>query len=542
MTSGQAATSAQPAWWRHAVIYQVYLRSFQDSDGDGVGDLQGLIERLDYLNDGGERSLGVDAVWVSPVNRAGGKDFGYDVVDYYDVDPAAGDLETFDRLVEACHARGMRVVLDMVLNHTSERHPWFEESRSSRTAAKRDWYVWRDPAPGGGPPNNWRSVFGGSMWTLDAATGQYYLHSYFAEQPDLNWRNPEVVAAAQGVLRFWLRRGVDAFRIDAAGRLLKHPRFEDDSDAASESGGGRQPNANTYLHAHVAEAARAIRRVLDEFPQRAAIGEVYASPREAAVLYGGVALDGLQLVFEHGLIRRRPKTPYIEWRAEALAEVVRASEAELPRGAVACWAIGNHDVSRFVTRNDADGLGALRARAAALLLLGLYGPVSLYYGDELGMRDAEAPSEGARDEFGRDPQRAPMQWDASPAHGFTRGEPWLPFAAAEGDADSLGRDPDSLLSLYRRAVWARKREPSLLTGATNVDVDSDVCLLRRQAEGARSVLVAVNTAAEERTVTVPREGGALLLATDPRAEVVGGPPARLVLPSLAAAWVVPAEG
>jgi alpha-glucosidase len=529
--------AAHQEWWRSAVVYHVYLRSFRDSDGDGVGDLAGLIERLDYLNDGTERSLGVDAVWVSPVTHAASRDFGYDVVDYYAVDPRVGDLATFDRLVEECHARGMRVVLDMVLNHTSDQHPWFVESRRSRTSAKRDWYIWRDPGPDGGPPNNWLAIFGGSMWTLDEETGQYYLHSYFVEQPDLNWRNPEVVAAMQDALRFWLRRGADGVRLDAAGRLVKHPQFADSPpNPAYARGEDGEPllSANTYLHPDLIEPARAIRRVLDEFPNRVSIGEVYAPPDEFAMLYGGHALDGLHLVFNFQLIRRRPRTAYVQWDADVLAAVVRETERALPAGARCCYAVSNHDVPRFATRHNYDGLGQLRARALPLVLLGLPGSPCVYYGDELGLTDIEASDATPRDVLGRDPQRAPMPWDGSLGRGFTSGEPWLPFGPHEPNVAAQDRDPQSLLALYRQAIRIRRQQPSLMRGDVSVEAADQVCTMRREASGAPSVMIVVNTAAEQRRVQIPAAIPRLLLATNDGVEIASG---TLVLPPLGAAWL-----
>ena len=524
-------------WWRTAVVYQVYLRSFQDSDGDGVGDLEGLIARLDYLNDGTEGSLGVDAIWLSPIFPSAGRGFGYDVTDYESVDPSAGDLKTFDRLVAECHARGIRVILDVVVNHTSEQHPWFLESRASRDSPKREWYVWRDPAPEGGPPNNWLSVFGGSMWTLDDATGQSYLHSYFSEQPDLNWRNPEVVEALQDVLRFWLRRGVDGIRIDGAGRLMKDALFRDNPpDSSGSTDDGEQPKTpNTYLHPDLIEALRAIRRVLDEFPERTSIAELYAPPAEFASLYGPPAMDGVHLVFNFQLVRRRPQSQFVPWHADTLAALLRETQDALPVGANCCYAVSNHDVPRFASRHDADGLGNLRARALPLLLLALPDSVCIYYGDELGMTDTEDAANRPQDSLGRDAQRSPMPWDASGGRGFTEGVPWLPFGQPEVNVAAQEQDPASLLALYRRASWLRKREPSLLDGTMTVEVQGDVLLLRRRRPDARSIVAAINTATETRRVSLRADESALLLATEEGIRPLETD--ELLLPPLAAAWI-----
>jgi alpha-glucosidase len=520
-------------WWRRAVLYQVYLRSFQDSDGDGVGDLQGLMDRLDYLK-GGDHALGVDAIWLSPVSRAGSADFGYDPVDLCEVDAVAGDLATFDRLVAACHARGIRVVLDLVVNHTSDEHPWFVESRTSRASAKRDWYIWHDAAEDGGPPNAWRSVFGGSMWTADERSGQYYLHSYFAAQPDLNWRNPQVVGVMQEVIRFWLQRGVDGLRLDAVARLVKDANLTDNPDAGDSD---VPPEPQTYLHPDLADAVTAIRAVVDEFPDRLGLGEVYAPAHEAAVLLGTKAQPRLHMVLNHNLVRRRPHTPLVPWDAEAIALAVREDAAALPHGALSCWALGNHDVSRFVSRHDGEGQGAARARAAALLLLGLRGVPCIYYGDELGMGDAVVGTSGAHDAIGRDPARAPMPWDASALHGFTTGTPWLPFASARSALEQQG-DPDSLLTLYRDAIRVRRDEPALVDGDVAVAADGPVCVLSRHLDGATDVVIAVNTASTPQRVTT-RAAGRLLLATDRGVAVQGD---VLLLPGLAAAWVASGGG
>ncbi|MPZ24470.1 MAG: alpha-amylase, partial [Dehalococcoidia bacterium] len=293
-------------WWRRAVIYQIYPRSFQDSNGDGIGDLEGIISRLDYLNDGSDKSLGVDAIWLSPTFPSPMKDFGYDISDYQDVHPDFGDLADMDRLINECHERGIRILLDFVPNHTSDQHPWFQESRSSRDSAKRDWYFWRDAKPEGSLPNNWWSQFGGPAWTLDEATGQYYLHSFLPEQPDLNWRNPDVVAAMHDVLRFWLERGVDGFRIDVVNMVLKHPDLADNPPHHDWNPGMRESErflqVNNRNYPDVFDAVRDMRAVIDEYAERLLVGEVYGAAEEVAGYYGGATLDGLHMAFNFNLI------------------------------------------------------------------------------------------------------------------------------------------------------------------------------------------------------------------------------------------------
>ncbi len=532
-------------WWREAVCYQIYPRSFQDSNGDGIGDLEGIIRRLDYLNDGTPRSLGIDAIWLSPTYPSPMADFGYDVADYCDVHPDFGTLATMDRLIAECHRRGIRVLLDWVPNHTSDRHPWFLESRSSRTSPRRDWYIWRDPAPGGGPPNNWRSVFGGPAWTFDEATGQYYLHSFLKEQPDLNWRNPEVEAAMLETLRFWFRRGVDGFRIDVIGRILKHPDLPDNPPNPEWRPGDRERFSQLWIHNHnypdVFQAVKRIRRVFDEFPGTMAVGEVFGTPEEIARFYGDEAEPGLHLAFNFHFIHEHGHvvTP---WQAPVLRRIIANAEATVPSFSQPCFALNNHDRSRFVSRHDHDGKGHVRARAAVLLLLGLRSTPFLYYGEEIGMADVEIPPERQQDparfrSVGRDPARTPMQWDASTGRGFTTGEPWLPFGPVSPNVAEQDGDPASLLSLYRRAIWLRRELTSLRRGRlTALGGDDAIVSWVRHAEGAAPVAVLVNTADRPVTASLPFGSGRVLLATD--GDLDGTAVAGTVsLPALAAAWV-----
>ncbi|GIW12713.1 MAG: oligo-1,6-glucosidase [Tepidiforma sp.] len=533
-------------WWREAVAYQIYPRSFQDSNGDGIGDLEGIIQRLDYLNDGTRRSLGVDAVWLSPTFPSPMADFGYDVADYCDVHPDFGTLETMDRLIAECHRRGIRVLLDWVPNHTSDRHPWFIESRSSRSNPKRDWYIWRDPKPDGSPPNNWRSVFGGPAWTFDETTGQYYLHSFLKEQPDLNWRNPEVEQAMFDTLRFWFKRGVDGFRIDVIGRILKHPDLPDNPPNPEWQPGERERFSQIWVYNHnfpdVFEAVKRIRRVFDEYPGTVSVGEVFGTPEEIARFYGDDDERGLHLAFNFHFIHEHGHviTP---WEAPVLRRIIGNAEASVPSFSQPCFALNNHDRSRFITRHDADGRGRERARAAPLLLLGLRNTPFLYYGEEIGMADVDIPPERQQDparfrSVGRDPERTPMQWDTSPGRGFTSGEPWLPFGPLSPNVAEQDSDPDSLLNLYRSAVWLRKELAALRRGSLQrLGGDESVVSWLRVAEGAPSVFVAVNTSTEAVTVDVPFRLSSIALCTD-RAREGHLRSERLELPPLGAAWVV----
>jgi alpha-glucosidase len=498
----------EAVWWQRGIIYQVYPRSFQDSDGDGIGDLRGIARRLDHLV-----RLGVDAVWLSPIQPSPMADFGYDVSDYCAAAPMFGTLGDFDRLVAEAHARGLKLILDFVPNHSSDRHPWFLESRSSRASPKRDWYLWRDPAPGGGPPNNWLSHFGGGAWTWDEATGQYYLHSFLKEQPDLNWRNPDVQQAMHGVLRFWLDRGVDGFRVDVLWLLVKDDQFRDNPPNPGWRPGGRSHDKLLPLYTadrpEVHEIVAQMRRVLDAYKERVLIGEIYLPP-ERLVAYYGRDLGGAHLPFNFQLLLLR-------WNAAEIARAVTGYEALLPEGAWPNWVLGNHDNHRLASR-----IGTAQARVAAMLLLTLRGTPTLYYGEEIGMEDVPIPPGLVQDPaernepglgLGRDPERTPMPWDGSPAGGFTDGRPWLPLGADHGvrNVAALSDDPGSILSLYRQLIALRRSSLALKSGAIRaVAADGDVLAYRRCA-GDEEFWVLLNLGSEPRQMPMP--SGRILLST-----------------------------
>ena len=455
-------------WWKQAVFYQIYPRSFAESGRGptGVGDLEGIRRHLDHLE-----WLGVDGVWICPFFPSPMADFGYDVSDYCDVDPLFGTLDDFDRLVGEAHRRGHRLVIDWVPNHTSDRHPWFVESRSSRDSPKRDWYVWRDR------PNNWRAAFGGPAWTFDEATGQWYLHLFLPQQPDLNWANPEVVAAMHHVLRFWLDRGVDGFRVDVAHGLGKDPALPDD------------PHDLAVPHSSVNDAAethpilRDLRRVVDGYPgDRVLVGEVYLLATRQVARYFGRG-DELHLAFDFTSL-------YAPWDAEAWDERLAEVAAELdPIEAWPTWALSNHDNSRHRTRY---GGSEARARAAAVLLLTVRGTPFVYAGEELGLEDAVVSPERVVDPGGRDPCRAPLPWDPGPTHGWQVADPWLPWPPEPHvrNVESLRADPGSIVHLYRRLLAARRASPALRLGRWRpLAGPRRVLAYEREADGDRRAVV-----------------------------------------------------
>ncbi len=482
-------------WWASAVVYQIYPRSFADSDGDGVGDLAGICSRLDHV-----AGLGVDAIWLSPIYRSPMADFGYDVSDHTAVDPVFGDLEVFDRLLAEAHRHGLRVLLDWVPNHTSSEHPWFRESRWSRASAKRAWYVWRD-GRGDQPPNNWRSAFGGPAWTWDEATSQWYLHLFLPEQPDLDWSNPEVVAAMHDVLRFWLDRGIDGFRADVVHLIGKDEAFPDQPEEIAHL-----DIVGAHEHPRTHELLRGIRELLDGYPgERVMVGEVpLRAPALLAPYYG--LDDELHLVFNFALM-------HVPWSAEAFAGVVvEAEKAFSSQGLWPCWVLSNHDQPRHRSRY---GGSDARARAAALLLLTLRGTPFLFAGEELGLLDADVPRASRVDPGGRDGSRAPIPWDATALHGWAA-EPWLPWPpeAEVTNAASEAADPHSTLALYTGLLAVRRSSPALTLGAFE-RLDSPAgTLVYQRSSGGDVRRVAVNFGGEQVRAVTAVEGWKVELTTD----------------------------
>jgi alpha-glucosidase len=500
-------------WWKTGTIYQIYPRSFQDTDGDGVGDLRGITSRLAYIAE-----IGVEAVWLSPVFVSPMADFGYDIADYTAIDPLFGTLEDFDALTAKAHRLGLKLILDLVPNHTSDAHPWFFESRSSRSNPKRDWYIWRDGRDGG-PPNNWISNFGGSAWELDPATGQYYYHAFLKEQPDLNWRNPHVRAAMHDVLRFWMERGADGFRVDVIWHLMKDPDFRDNPPNPDWRPGyqdiGRFHQVHSADHPDVHEIVAELRSVVDEYPDRVLIGEIYL-PLERLMTYYGEELSGAHLPFNFQLLQ----TP---WNADAIARVIEEYEAALPEGGWPNWVLGNHDRPRIAAR-----VGEAQARVAAMLLLTLRGTPTLYYGDEIGIADVAIAPEAVQDPWekqepglglGRDPVRTPMQWDASPNAGFTSATPWLPLTEdwRARNVEELISEPDSILDLYRKLLAVRRGSRALQTGDYKSLPGADGVLAYLRTDADESISVVLNLTGERRSLHLPKGTmGTTLISTGVR--------------------------
>ncbi|HEY0794752.1 MAG TPA: alpha-amylase family glycosyl hydrolase [Acidisarcina sp.] len=495
-------------WWQRGIIYQIYPRSFQDSNRDGIGDLPGIMRRLPHLVD-----LGVDAVWISPIYPSPMADFGYDIANYCDIDPIFGTLSDFDNLTAQLHAAGLKLILDFVPNHTSNQHPWFLESRFSLTNARRDWYIWRDPSPDGGPPNNWTSQFGGSAWELDPTTGQYYLHSFLKEQPDLNWRNHEVCKAMFDVLRFWLDRGVDGFRVDVMWLLIKDDQFRDNPPNPGYQPGA--PDNQKLLSVYnsnrpeTLEIVKEMRALLDTYPERVLIGEIYL-PTPQLVTYYGPNLEGAQLPFNFQLLQTA-------WAAQPLFEMIRDYISAIPSGAWPNWVLGNHDQKRIATR-----IGAAQARVAAMLLLTLWGTPTIYYGEEIGMTDVPISPEEVRDPAeknqpglgqGRDPERTPLPWDDSPSGGFTQGKPWLKLGPdyATINVASQTVQSDSILNLYRQLITLRRKSAALEEGTVEaLRFEGDVLLYERSS-GDEHLAIFLNTRHD--TQRIAAKTGKVILST-----------------------------
>lgn len=506
-------------WWQTGVIYQIYPRSFQDANDDGVGDLPGIIHRLDYL-----KWLGVSAIWISPVYPSPMADFGYDITDHTAIHPLFGDMADMELLIQEAHQRGLRVIMDFVPNHTSDQHPWFRESCSSKSNPKRDWYLWADADEAGNPPNNWLAMFGGSAWEWHAATGQYYYHAFLKEQPDLNWRNPEVMEAMLGIMRFWLDKGVDGFRVDVLWHLIKDHYLRDNPINPDY-----HPQMSTYEQLlpvystdqpEVHEVICDMRKLLDEYTDRLMIGEVYL-PIHKLVSYYGRHNDGAHLPFNFLLL-------HVPWDAQRMASAITEYEGALPVGGWPNWVLSNHDQPRVASR-----VGDEQSKIAAILLLTLRGTPTIYYGDELGMKDVAIPRAEIQDPQGlnmpdknlsRDPARTPMLWNETANAGFSGRKPWLRVSA-----DYLRRNVSlqqaqhlSHLTLYRNLIRLRNQEEALTSGSfKTLYADGQSFAFVREQAGARSFLVVLNLTHRPSYVHLPKPISArIVLSTAPELENV----------------------
>jgi alpha-glucosidase len=505
-------------WWRGAVIYQIYPRSFQDSNGDGIGDLPGIIQRLDYVAD-----LGVDAIWISPFFRSPMADFGYDIADYRDVDPMFGTLTDFDRLVAKAHALGLKVIIDQVLSHTSVEHAWFLESRSSRDNPKADWYVWADPREDGTPPNNWLSIFGGGAWQWEPRREQYYLHNFLVSQPDLNFHKPEVRAATLDNVRFWLERGVDGFRLDAINFCFHDAQLRDNPPKPRALRTGRGFSADNpyayqyhwYNNTQPENLAflRELRALMDQFPGVTSVGEI-SSEDSLATMAEYTGPERLHMGYSFELL-----TP--DFSAAHVRETVQALEAKLSEG-WPCWSISNHDVQRVATRWGGDAPPAHLASMLSAMVCSLRGSVCVYQGEELGLPEAEIPFELLQDPYGiafwpnfkgRDGCRTPMPWHKAPGGGFSQAQPWLPVPAEHLalNVESQQADASSPLHRFRQFLRFRKTQAPLCRGDVRMLAGGEpVLAFEREFEGSR-LLCCFNFSAQPQTLELAEAQAASLL-------------------------------
>ncbi|TGM37415.1 alpha-glucosidase [Leptospira biflexa] len=501
------------AWWKEAVIYQIYPRSFQDSNGDGIGDLEGIIQRLDYLA-GSKDSLGIDAIWLSPVYPSPMFDFGYDISDYEEIDPVFGDIQTFKRLLKEAHKRGIRIIMDLVVNHTSHLHPWFIESRSSVNSPKRDWYIWKEPSHNG-PPNNWLGAFGGSGWEYDKRSGEYYFHSFLKEQPDLNWRNPDVEDAIFRMMKYWLDMGVDGFRLDVVNLYVKDEFFRNNASYFMKGPRPYDKQVHTYdrdrpeMHGIL----RRMRKLLDSYSdKRMFVGEIMQDFPGNVLLpatYCG-RNDELHLAFNFMFL-------FSPWKAERFFQIVKDFESALGDDNWPNYTLSNHDFPRHITRYEKGEHTLDRARLAACMMLTLRGTPFLYYGEEIGMKRQKVPFNKIQDPVGkrywpfhpgRDPERIPMPWDGSETTGFTTGKPWLPLYTEANtiNVDAQKQNPDSLFFTYKKLLQIRKDRKSLRKGKLKILLSADKqALYYRRRDGKEETYIFLNFSSKPVSVSYPRK-------------------------------------
>jgi alpha-glucosidase len=506
-------------WWKHGVIYHIYPRSFQDSDGDGIGDIRGIIRRLGYL-----KELGIDGIWISPIFESPMVDFGYDVSDYRKIDPVFGTMEDFTELLQKAHDAGIRIILDMILNHTSNLHPWFVESSSSLTNPKRDWYIWKEGTMGS-PPNNWKSAVGGSAWKLHEATGQYYLHSFFDEQPDLNWRDPELPGVFFEEMKFWLDLGVDGFRLDVINLIAKDKKFRNNPVLFGIP--ALQQHVYTRNRKRSVTIVTHIRELLDRYDERVSVGEIYTHPPgdvKAAARYLAKGSNGIHLAFDFSLI-------FSKWNAHSYFKNITAWYDCLPENGWPCNVLSNHDLLRSIDRFPWRTSREEKAKVAATLLLTLKGTPFIYYGEEIGMHNTHIAKSQIRDPLGkrfwplfsgRDKARTPMQWNPGQHGGFTSGIPWLPSNKDTGfrNVKQQEGEPSSLLNLYRNLIRLRKSHGAMERGSWLPVTNGRSGLLSYfRTEGQERILVILNFTGRQKSFSLPEHtSGKVLLSTHRSAE------------------------
>lgn len=501
------------SWWKEGVIYQIYPRSFQDTNGDGIGDLQGIIQRLDYLNDGTENSLGVDALWLSPIYPSPMYDFGYDISDYETIDSTFGDLNSFKQLLKEAHKRKIKIIMDLVVNHTSHLHPWFLDSRSSRRSAKRDWYIWKDPVDGK-EPNNFLGTFGGKAWTWDERTQQYYYHSFLSEQPDLNWRNPEVKQAIFNMIQYWLDMGVDGFRLDVVNLYFKDAHWRDNPSRLFK---GMRP-FDRMVHIYdrdqpeMHELLRDLRVLVDKKKDRMTVGEVMMDPpgkvEIPASYYGNN--DELHMAFNFAFL-------YSFWGAKNFKKVVDEWEDALGEDNWPNYTLSNHDFRRHITRYHTRSMDIERAKLTALMLLTLRGTPFLYYGEEIGLESERVPKDSLQDPVGirywpfhpgRDSERKPMCWNDTTNGGFSSGTPWLPIYSEykTRNVESMKKDPNSLWCFYRDILHFRKKSKALKQGSIETGMDeSENVFYYTRTKGKEKYHIVLNFAGRDRVFSFPED-------------------------------------
>ncbi len=501
-------------WWKHGVIYHIYPRSFQDSDGDGIGDIRGIIRRLGYLSE-----LGVDGIWISPMYKSPMVDFGYDVSGYREIDPVFGTLDDFRELLEKAHEAGIRIILDMILNHTSDQHPWFIESSSSLYNPKRNWYIWHAGIMGS-QPNNWKSAVGGSAWKFDVNTGEYYLHSFFEEQPDLNWRDPELPGVFFEEMKFWLDMGVDGFRLDVINLIAKDKKFRNNPIFLGIP--ALQQHVYTRNRKRSVTIVKKLREMLDQYESRVGIGEIYTEPpgnANTAARYLAKGNNGIHLAFDFSLIFSR-------WNAHSYFNSIQTWYKSLPEDGWPCNVMSNHDLLRSIDRFPWRASREEKAKVAAVMLLTLRGTPFIYYGEEIGMHNTYIARRKIQDPLGkrywpifsgRDKARTPMQWNPETNSGFTTGIPWLPL-----NRDNRSRnvrmqegDPASLLNLYRNLIRLRRGSDALQQGSWHPVSNGKQGILAyfRNIESERILVILNFTGRHKRFSIMEHAYGLVLLST-----------------------------